>query len=45
MTMNVIGFTTKDGKERRFEVPRDEKFEEVEEFLKTGRFEGLNRVV
>lgn len=34
MTVNVIGFTTKNGKERRFVVPKDKTFEEVEEFLK-----------
>jgi len=30
MTMNVIGFTTEDGEEKKFEVPRDKTFEEVE---------------
>jgi hypothetical protein len=44
MTMNVIGFTTKEGKGKKFEVPRDKTFEEVEEFLKSGRSEGLKRV-
>jgi hypothetical protein len=39
--MNDIGFTTKDGKEKRFLVPKDKTFEEVEEFLKAGRSEGL----
>jgi len=44
MTMNVIGFTTEDGEIFFFEVPRDKTFEEVEEFLKSGRSEGLKRV-
>jgi len=44
MIMNVIGFTTEDGEEFFFEVPRDKAFEEVEEFLKSGRSEGLKRV-
>lgn len=41
MTMNVISFTTKDGKERRVVVQKDKTFEEVEELLKAGRTEGL----
>ncbi|KIM40881.1 hypothetical protein M413DRAFT_43185, partial [Hebeloma cylindrosporum] len=41
MRMNVIGFTTENGEEKRFEVPKDRTFEEVDGFLKAGRYEEL----